>query len=1468
MTLDRLRDLLAALGPPVTPLALAEMLWLAERLPPGEDGAGGGQLPPLGEGRVGGTRTSGRPGGHGPGAGGGGGAGGAESAGGSGEAEGGSPGHDGRDPSGPARTDADAATTDPGATTTDTAPKAPRAALHLPRGAPHPGADADDVLVPAPQALRHELAIQRALRPLKQRVPDRRRRVLDEAATAARAAEHPGSLPWAPVLVPATDRLLSLALVVDTGPAMTVWRPLVRELREAMQRTGAFRDVRVWHLADLRKRVGVRSSPRGPAIAPAAVLDPTGRQVVLVLSDCSGPHWWGGRAGPALHLWAGRGPTALLQPLPERLWRRTAAPAVPGRAIASRAGAPNTALRFTPHDGSARRPAGAVPVPVLELAPEWLADWAGLLMAQGDHHRDTAVTYVTADACPQEQPVAEEGDLPITERILRFQSAASPTAADLAAHVALSVPALPVMRLIQQRVTPGSRPSDLAEVLLSGLLEPVDPASGLYDFVPGARSALLQTLPRPESLAVAELLGRIGAEIEARAGSATRAFRAVVAVAEGAGSRGLGAAGEPFALVSEEALGLLRGKAIAVVERPVEVAGEAAEELAEEGVSALPPPAGSEGVNVPRHGGTFVGRTAELRDLDAAFIGRDILSSGPRVVVVHGAAGVGKTALAAVWAERGRSAPDGPRGPWWWVRADSAEEIGEGLLALALAVSPSVGGLSREEGTEWAVRWLASHTEWVLILDDVGDPADVRTLLARLGPGGLVLVTTRIADGWAPILVEDHYVLPTRMPLDVLKLSDAVNLLTLRAGAAELDGAAALCEELGCHPVAVTQAAAHIARAGISVEDYRTLIGHGPDRDVKVLLRQVVRASEDPLAARLLNMLAWLAADPVPRSVVSRMASVRELDGALRILAGLDLVGVDDEVIRVHPGVQHAVRTADDSTPFRSREAVGWARAEAAVCLANTLPRDPNAVYTWPRWREVLPHVLALAEHVRPEDDSAPLASSLALTAGYVLAQGQPDRAVGMLERAVESLRRISGVDAPETLAASGQLAGAYRAAGDARRAVALYESTVLALGRTLGAGQSETLALRLELAATHLELGSVPEARQQFDAVLQLSTERYPQDDEHALAARAGLADTVLEDNAQEAVSLYEDTRAECRRMLGDEHPLTIDVRGKLSAAAHRAGDHTRAQSTAESTLASCRRAFGDDHPRTIRAMSDLAYLYEDSERLRPWAVEAYEEALANSTAVRGPRHPETLALGDRLAGVHTRDENWQRAIALYEKSLAARAAGLGDDHPETLRTVEHLAGAHGSAGAWDKAVALRERVLDARRRALGDGHADTWPSYDRLADAQREAGNVQDALQLYERVLDFRRAALGRQHHDTVTTLEAVARVRLDADDVDQALAAYVQAMELRRGAQGELHPDTLAAVRRVAWLYAQTGDTQSAVVTYRRTVNHCAAVGDVWHAVALLEWARAHVAPALGDDHPESLRIQEELNHLRRR
>ncbi|MEU5994675.1 SAV_2336 N-terminal domain-related protein [Spirillospora sp. NPDC047418] len=465
MTIDRLREALSAIGPPPDARELSEMLWLACHITPAEP-APTPPVPPVPPRATPAAPEAGPP-----------------------------PAPRGSSPPPPARE--------------------PLTGLQ-PRPAPgaEPVGEAAEVLVPTAPMLADALGVQRALRPLKRRVPSRHRRELDEEATAARIAD---TRRWTPVLVPSPERWLTLSLVVDTGPTMRLWRPLARELAETLTRQGAFQDVHVSYLDETGR---ITPAPEAPPQDPRTLVDASGRHAVLVLSDCSGPHWWSGQAPRAVRHWAQAGPTAILQPLTERLWRRTAAPAAPGLAVLPRPGAPNTDLRFTPFDGGAMP---GVPVPVLEVAPRWFAAWARLISGSGPQPAAVA-TLAARPAGPA--PLRRERELPVAERVRRFLATASPHAAELAAHVAVSVPSLPVMRLIQHRILGGSGPGQLAEVLLSGLLRPVGDVR--YEFVPGAREALLDTLPRPEALHTRHVLEAVSAEIERRAGTATETFRALL----------------------------------------------------------------------------------------------------------------------------------------------------------------------------------------------------------------------------------------------------------------------------------------------------------------------------------------------------------------------------------------------------------------------------------------------------------------------------------------------------------------------------------------------------------------------------------------------------------------------------------------------------------------------------------------------------------------------------------------------------------------------------------------------------------------------------------------------------------------------------------------------------------------------------------------------------------------------------
>ncbi|KIF00797.1 hypothetical protein PL81_39150, partial [Streptomyces sp. RSD-27] len=92
---------------------------------------------------------------------------------------------------------------------------------------------------------------------------------------------------------------------------------------------------------------------------------------------------------------------------------------------------------------------------------------------------------------------------PPRELVHRFRSSAAPGAVQLAVYLSAAPLTLPVMRLVQRTMLPDSEPSDLAEVLLSGLLRRSGAPSGpWYEFVPGVQDVLLGPLGRDEAALV------------------------------------------------------------------------------------------------------------------------------------------------------------------------------------------------------------------------------------------------------------------------------------------------------------------------------------------------------------------------------------------------------------------------------------------------------------------------------------------------------------------------------------------------------------------------------------------------------------------------------------------------------------------------------------------------------------------------------------------------------------------------------------------------------------------------------------------------------------------------------------------------------------------------------------------------------------------------------------------------------
>ncbi|MCP9963184.1 hypothetical protein LUX05_20835 [Streptomyces somaliensis] len=243
------------------------------------------------------------------------------------------------------------------------------------------------VAAPRATGLPRALEVTRALRPWKRPWPEGRREALDIEATVESYARSGELLP---VFSAAPERWFDLTLVVDRSPNMRVWEETLDDFTGVLDRLGAFRTLRVRDLV-----FDGAGCPR----APGQLRQADGRRLVVVVSDCVSAPWRTPPVWRLLRRWAATTPTALLNPLPAKLWRRGGmnlptvrfTPAAPGshrgrlpHGTPSLLGPaePDGPPDGTPAGGGTDRgDAGAwLPVPVLSLSPHSLDRWSRAAM--------------------------------------------------------------------------------------------------------------------------------------------------------------------------------------------------------------------------------------------------------------------------------------------------------------------------------------------------------------------------------------------------------------------------------------------------------------------------------------------------------------------------------------------------------------------------------------------------------------------------------------------------------------------------------------------------------------------------------------------------------------------------------------------------------------------------------------------------------------------------------------------------------------------------------------------------------------------------------------------------------------------------------------------------------------------------------------------------------------------------------
>jgi tetratricopeptide (TPR) repeat protein len=254
------------------------------------------------------------------------------------------------------------------------------------------------------------------------------------------------------------------------------------------------------------------------------------------------------------------------------------------------------------------------------------------------------------------------------------------------------------------------------------------------------------------------------------------------------------------------------------------------------------------------------------------------------------------------------------------------------------------------------------------------------------------------------------------------------------------------------------------------------------------------------------------------------------------------------------------------------------------------------------------------------------------------------------------------------------------------------------------------------------------------------------------------------LGDSAAQVIVIGEQLVADQGRVLGPDHPDTLQTRNNLADAYRAVGRTNEAITLDEQVLAARERTLGPDHPGTLQSRNNLAIGYWQVGRMDE-AITLDEQVLAARERTLGPDHPNTLNSRNNLAVDYQAVGRIDEAITLYEQVLAARERVLGPDHPNTLQTRNNLANAYQDAGRTDEAITLHEQNLAARERTLGPDHPDTLRTRGNLANAYQDAGRTDEAITLHEQTLAARERILGPDHPDTLTARSDLASAYQDA-------------------------------------------------------------------------------------------------------
>jgi CHAT domain-containing protein len=264
------------------------------------------------------------------------------------------------------------------------------------------------------------------------------------------------------------------------------------------------------------------------------------------------------------------------------------------------------------------------------------------------------------------------------------------------------------------------------------------------------------------------------------------------------------------------------------------------------------------------------------------------------------------------------------------------------------------------------------------------------------------------------------------------------------------------------------------------------------------------------------------------------------------------------------------------------------------------------------------------------------------------------------------------------------------------------------------------------------------------------------------------------------DAASAHRKCEAVRVRILGEEHPLTVESRFQIGRAC-RDADAKEAERLFAHVLRWRMRELGDFHPETADVCQELGRLHASHVVDYPAAEQEFERArniFLKTFGAQSKPYAQVLKNQARLANFRL---DFPRAERIGKLAFEATRSAFGEESEDHIGATAILGESYRGLGDYSRSEPLLRNAIDGYRRLLGDKHPLVAIVLSMLGDLYSDTGDTSRAANSYREALAIYREANGADHPMTAKAIMALGRVSLRRRDLVDAEKQFCEAQRI---------------------------------------------------------------------------------------